>query len=72
MNHLLEQALTLDESDRATLAGALLVSLEAPAEPGAEAAWDAVIERRLHEFESGAVDTVPWTEVRKRLFRGLE
>jgi len=72
VNHLLEQALTLDEADRATLAGALLESLEPPTEPDLELAWDAVIQRRLHEVESGAVEGIPWSKVRKQLFRGLE
>jgi putative addiction module component (TIGR02574 family) len=68
----LKQALTLDESDRASVAGALIESLHEQVDPDAEEAWDAVIRRRVEELESGAVETIPWTEVRKRLFRGFE
>ena len=67
---LLERVLSLDEQDRASLAGALIESLESPAEPGAEEAWDLVIRRRLEELETGAVEAIPWSEVRRRLFRG--
>jgi putative addiction module component (TIGR02574 family) len=68
----LEQALSLDEADRATVAGALIESLEGPADPDAEEAWSAVIERRVAELAAGTVKTVPWSEVRERLFRGFE
>lgn len=71
-SEVLEQALALDEADRATVAGALIESLEAPAEPGAEQAWSEVIRRRVAELQSGDVKAVPWSEVRKRLFRGFE
>lgn len=67
---LLERVLSLDEQDRASLAGALIESLESPAEPGAEEAWDLVIRRRVEELESGAVEGLPWSEVRRHLFRG--
>lgn len=69
---LLERVLSLDERDRATLAGALVESLEPPAEPAVEQAWDIEIRRRVEELESGAVEGVPWSEVRERLFRGFE
>ena len=69
---LLKKALTLGEHDRASIAGALIESLHAEIEPGADQAWDAVIERRVKELESRSVKTVPWSEVRKRLFRGFE
>jgi putative addiction module component (TIGR02574 family) len=69
---LLKQALTLDERDRASVAGALIESLEPEADDGAEQAWDAEIRRRVAELDSGAVQTIPWSEVRKRLFRGFE
>ena len=72
VKELLRQALSLDEKDRAALAGALIESLYGEAEPGAEEAWEAVIERRVEELETGAVEAVPWSEVRERLFRGYE
>jgi len=69
---LLKQVLTLDENDRASVAGVLIESLHGPAEPDAEEAWDVEIRRRVGELESGTVKTVPWQEVRERLFRGFE
>jgi putative addiction module component (TIGR02574 family) len=72
VDELLRQALRLDEKDRASLAGALIESLSGEAEPGAEHAWEAVIKRRVEELERGAVETIPWSEVRERLFRGYE
>lgn len=72
VKELLQQALGLDEKDRAALAGALIESLYGPSEPGAEEAWEAVIKRRVEELEAGAVQAVPWSEVRERLFRGYE
>ena len=69
---LLKRALRLDEEDRASIAGALIESLHAEAEPGVEEAWDVEIERRVKELEAHAVKTVPWSKVRERLFRGFE
>lgn len=69
---LLKQALALDEKDRASLAGMLIESLHAEADPGAEAAWDAEIRRRVEDLDSGKVETIPWPEVRQRLFRDLD
>jgi len=69
---LLKQALALGESDRATLAGALIESLETTVDEGADEAWAEEIRRRVEELDAGAVETVAWSEVRERLFRGLE
>jgi putative addiction module component len=37
-------------------------------EPDAEAAWSAEIERRLVEIDAGAVELIPWDDVRLVLF----
>lgn len=71
-SEVLRQALRLDEKDRASVAGALIESLHTEVDPDVESAWDAEIRRRVDELDSGAVKTVPWSEVRERLFRGLE
>lgn len=68
----LEEALHLGESERASIAGALIESLHSPSEPGAEEAWEEVIERRVRELEAGTAKTVHWSEVRARLFGGFE
>ena len=68
---LFRDASELSEQDRATLAGLLIESLEAKPEPDVEAAWLAQIERRVADVESGAIQTVPWEEVRRRLLDRL-
>jgi putative addiction module component (TIGR02574 family) len=69
---LLHAALRLDDSERASLAGALIESLHGPAPAGVEEAWEAVIERRVCELEAGTAETIPWSEVRAHLFSGFE
>jgi putative addiction module component (TIGR02574 family) len=64
---LFRDASELSENDRATLAGLLIESWEAEPEPDVETAWLAEIERRVADVESGAVETIPWEEVRRRL-----
>ena len=71
-SEVLNQALGLGEKDRASVAGALIESLETELDPDAEQAWDAEIRRRVEELDSGTVHTVPWSEVRRQLFRGFE
>ena len=62
-------ALTLPESDRVDLIGALLDSLDREVEEGVEEAWRVEIDRRARELESGAVKSIPWEVVRERLAR---
>jgi putative addiction module component (TIGR02574 family) len=69
---LLRKALSLDEKDRASLAGALVESLHGEPESGAGPAWEDEIRRRVAELEAHTVATVPWSKVRERLFRGFE
>jgi len=64
---LLDQALQLPEEDRAELAVRLLASVGEPAEE-VERAWIEEAERRFGEIERGEVLTVPWSEVRERIF----
>jgi putative addiction module component (TIGR02574 family) len=61
------EAFDLPESERATLAGLLIESLEPPPDPDVEELWAEVAERRWREIESGAVATIPWEEVRAKL-----
>ena len=60
----------LSPEARATLAGLLIESLEPPLEPDAEATWLQEAQRRWEEIERGETDTIPWEEVRARLFHG--
>jgi putative addiction module component (TIGR02574 family) len=65
-----KQALKLGEHDRATLAGLLIESLDRE-EPGPdlETAWKVEIHRRVKELDAGDIETIPWEEVKNRLFR---
>ncbi|MBI4278037.1 MAG: addiction module protein [Armatimonadetes bacterium] len=65
---LYEEAMRLDLEERAALAGLLIESLDPESEEGAEQAWVAEIERRMEELDSGAVQTIPWEELRARLY----
>lgn len=67
-----DEALHLDESERAALASLLIESLDMEVEEGVEAAWMAEIERRVAELDSGKAATVPWEEVRARLLANLD
>jgi len=68
---LYRQALDLDERDRATLAGLLIESLEEEPDKDLEAVWKEEVQRRLCEIDSGDVETIPWEEVKDRLWQSL-
>ena len=70
--NLLRKALSLDEKDRASIAGALIESLHGEPETGVGEAWEAEIKRRVADLDARSVETVPWSAVRDRLFRGFE
>jgi putative addiction module component (TIGR02574 family) len=63
----LADALRLDAQARAELAAELLASLAGPADPGAEAAWDAEIDRRVAAIEAGAARLESWDSVKRRI-----
>ena len=60
-------ALRLEPETRAELAAELLDSLDGPPDPGAEAAWDAEIERRIAAIEAGTIKLEPWETVKRRI-----
>jgi len=70
---LLAAALSLPETERASLASALLRSLDGAApDDGAmdaevTAAWAVELRRRVADLESGRATTVPWETVRQQL-----
>ena len=68
---LFKRASGLPDGDRATLAGLLIESLESKHESDVESAWFSEIERRVQGLDSGIVKTVPWQQVRAKLFRLL-
>lgn len=67
---LADQLLALPSRDRARIAELLLASLEG-FDPGAPSAWDAEIERRALDLETGAVSSISgddvFAEVERRL-----
>ena len=66
-----KHALDLDERDRATLAGLLIESLEEEPDKDLEAAWKAEVQRRIEELDSGDAETIPWEDVKARLWQSL-
>ena len=69
LEHLLADLLKLPEEDRAVLASALLDSLQPDCDDEMDPALAAEVERRIREIDEGRVTLVPWSEVRRRLFR---
>ena len=67
LGQLFREALELTDNDRATLAGLLIESLEAPPDPDVERAWAVEAERRWRQIESGEVQTIPLEEVKAKL-----
>ena len=65
-DEVLRTAQSLTETDRVRLVEELLGSL-CPADAAPlDDVWLAEIERRSAEIDSGAVQTIPWVEVRQR------
>jgi putative addiction module component (TIGR02574 family) len=60
-------ALALPADQRLALARRLLDSVDLEPEPGAEAAWEAEIARRIKRFDAGESKTIPASEVFARL-----
>jgi putative addiction module component (TIGR02574 family) len=67
-DEILKEALALSAEARAVIAGTLIGSLDESTDENAEALWSVEIARRVAEIDTGHVQMVPWTEVRKRLF----
>ena len=67
----LADALRLEPDSRAELAAELLASLDGPADPDAEAAWDTEIERRIAAIEAGTMPLEPWSDVKRRIERDI-
>ncbi len=67
LDALSQDALVLPPDQRLTLARRLLESVDLEPEPGAEAAWQAEIARRIERFDAGESRTIPAGEVFARL-----
>jgi len=64
---LLTHALKLPPAARAALADSLIDSLDTEVDENAEEAWRSEIALRVRDLDSGAVRTIAWDEVRRRL-----
>jgi len=60
-------ALKLNDKEKAAIAASLLDSLDPLVDDNVDCAWQAEIQKRLREVETGAVSLVPWAEVRKTI-----
>jgi putative addiction module component (TIGR02574 family) len=67
----LAEALQLDAKARADIAAELLASLDGPADPDAEAAWEAEIQRRVAAIEAGTAELEPWEDVKRRIGKDI-
>lgn len=63
----LEEALTLDDKDRARVAHELLQSLDGADESDTAEAWTDELRRRLQEIEDGTVELVGLDELKRRM-----
>ena len=70
LKQLIREAAELPESDRATLAGVMLESLDPHPTAEVKVAWRKEIERRMATVEDGSVELLDWQSVRAELFAG--
>lgn len=68
LKELIREAAELPESDRATLAGVMIESLDPKPTPEVKAAWSREIESRVREIDEGKVELLDWEDVRAELF----
>ena len=68
---LLQKALALSEEERAELASSLIDSLDATVDEDAQSAWDQELAKRIADINSGKAKTIPWEEVRGRIWPKL-
>lgn len=64
---IIEQALELDEKDRARVAHELIRSLDGADESGSVDAWTDELRRRIREIEDGSVELLSLDEVKQRM-----
>ena len=67
---ILEEALKLPPESRAALVVYLLDSLDAPPDPGVEAAWESETAIRARQMDSSSVQMIPWSEARRMIADG--
>ena len=68
---LLSQAMELPSPERGRLAAMLIDSLDTEVDNDADQAWSDEIQRRIDDINTGRVQLIPWSEVRRRM-RGAD
>jgi len=68
IRELIREAVELPPEDRATLAGAMIESLDPAPTAEVKAAWSREIARRVKEIDEGSVELLDWEEIRAELF----
>lgn len=66
---LLENALALEENERALIAASLIDSLDPGCEAYANESWEREVMNRLKQIESGDTPMVTWTEARRLILK---
>jgi len=69
VDRILSNALRQTDTERARIAEALIASLDAPVDENVDRAWQIEIENRIRDLDSGVARSIPWEEVRDRLYR---
>jgi len=67
LDHLRSQISTLSESERATLARELIMSLDGPRDDSVEQAWNDEIVRRMSKVRSGKATLLSREEFRSKM-----
>jgi putative addiction module component (TIGR02574 family) len=69
---LLKAVLRLPAKERAAVAQSLIKSLDERVDPDSEAAWMDEIARRVKDVDEGKTKLIPWTDVRRKLYRKIK
>ena len=64
---ILNEALSMNSTERARIAHCLIYSLEEPVAESVDAQWIQLAHKRLEELENGSVQPVSWEEVLKKV-----
>jgi len=70
-NKVLTEALALSPEERLDLAAELLASVDGPADPDWEPAWQAELDRRAAASDASSAPPAEWSEVRARVLGKL-
>ena len=68
---ILTEALALTPEERLDLAAELLASVDGPADPNWEQAWQAELDRRAASSDASATAPAEWSDVRARVLGKL-